>query len=106
MTTTQTNPLLAGLHPQPPGAPLREVVLPATGLPKAEIARRLKVSRNHLYEILAEKQPVTAAMALRLGRLFGQGATLWINMQGQYDLRTAEAEMAAELEAMEPLAAA
>ena len=62
------NPLLAGLRPVHPGEILREDVLPALGLPKAEIARLLGISRQTLYEILHEKQPVTPAMALRVGK--------------------------------------
>ena len=61
------NPLLAGLRPVHPGELLREDVLPALGLPKAQIARLLGVSRKTLYDILDEKQAVSAGMALRSG---------------------------------------
>jgi antitoxin HigA-1 len=53
-----TNPLLKGIPPAHPGAVLREDVLPALGRPKTEIAALLGVSRQTLYDILAEKQPV------------------------------------------------
>jgi len=42
-----------------PGEMLREDVLPALGKSKTEIARLLGVSRQTLYDILDEKQPVT-----------------------------------------------
>ncbi|HEX2727373.1 MAG TPA: HigA family addiction module antitoxin, partial [Beijerinckiaceae bacterium] len=71
------NPLLKGLSPTHPGEVLREDVIPALALPKTEIARRLGISRQTLYDILDEKQPVTAAMALRLGKFFGNGPEFW-----------------------------
>lgn len=88
-----------------PGELLREDVLPALGRSKVEIARLLGISRQTLYDILAEKQPVTPAMALRLGKLFGNGPTLWLNLQRRYDLWQAERELKSEIDAMPTLAA-
>ena len=99
------NPLLKGLAPTHPGEVLREDVIPALALPKAEIARRLGISRQTLYDILDEKQPVTPGMALRLGKFFGNGPEFWLNLQRDYDLRTLEPKMAEELAAIEPAAA-
>ena len=61
------------IRPAHPGELLREIVLPATKLPKAEIARLLGISRQQLYDILAERKPVTPETAVRLGKLFGDG---------------------------------
>jgi addiction module HigA family antidote len=58
----------------------------------------LGVSRQTLYDILGEKQPITAPMALRIGKLCGDGPRIWLAMQQAYDLRKAEAEIAAEIE--------
>lgn len=88
------NPLLKGLRPVHPAEILREDVLPALGKPKTEIARLLGISRQTLYDLLAEKQPITAQMALRIGKLCGNGPDLWLNMQKAYDLDIAEREMA------------
>jgi addiction module HigA family antidote len=99
------NPLLKGLAPMHPGELLREVTVPALELPKSEIARRLKISRQTLYDILDEKQPVTPAMALRLGKFFGNGPDFWLSLQREYDLRTLEPKMADELAAIETVAA-
>jgi addiction module HigA family antidote len=101
-----TKNLLRGLPPVHPGKLLREDVLPALGRPKAEIARLLGVSRQTLYDILAEKQPITPAMALRIGKLCGNGADLWINMQRAFDLDVAEKELAHEIEKIPTLTAA
>lgn len=101
-----TTSLAKGLRPIHPGEILREDVLPALGRSKSEIARLLGVSRQTLYDILLERQPVTARMALRLGKLCGNGAEIWINMQTRYDLTIAEREMAEELAAIPMLKAA
>lgn len=72
--------------PTHPGELLREDVIPATGRSKIEIAELLGVSRQHLHEILAARKPVSPAVAVRLGKLFGNGPVLWMNMQTAYDL--------------------
>ena len=97
------NPILKGLRPLHPGEMLREDVLPALGKSKTEIATLLGVSRQTLYDILSEKQPVTPAMALRIGKLLGNGPDLWINMQRAFDLNAAEASLAKEIAAIPTL---
>lgn len=101
-----TNPLVCGLAPMHPGELLREDVLPALGRPKTEIARLLGISRQTLYDILNEKQPVTAQMALRIGKMCGNGADIWLNLQRTYDLRMAEVEIGDALDAIPMLRAA
>lgn len=76
--------------PTHPGAVLREIALPALELPKSEIASHLGVSRQTLYDILSEKQPVTPQMAVRIGKLIGNGASVWVAMQSAHDLWHAE----------------
>jgi addiction module HigA family antidote len=82
--------------PNHPGALLREVI-PATGKTKAEIAALLGISRQHLHDILKERKPVSPGVAVRLGKLFGDGAGVWVRMQGAYDTWRAERELAAEI---------
>jgi antitoxin HigA-1 len=101
-----TNPLVKSLRPVHPGEVLREDVLPALGRPKTEIARLLGVSRQTLYDIINERQPVTPSMALRLTRMFGGGPEVWLNMQRNYDLAIAEKIIAKELKAIPLLHAA
>jgi addiction module HigA family antidote len=100
------NPLLKGLRPTHPGETLREDVLPALGRTKTEIARLLQVSRQTLHEILAEKQPVTPFMAVRLAKLTGTTPESWVNMQRDYDLRIEEEKAAAILPQIPTLEAA
>lgn len=76
--------------PTHPGALLREDIIPATGRTKTEIASLLGISRQHLYDILEERKPVSPAVAVRLGKLFGDGAGIWVRMQAAYDTWQAE----------------
>jgi antitoxin HigA-1 len=83
MKTTTRDPKRCPTHP---GAILREYALPHLGLPKTEIADHLGISRQTLYDLLGEKQPVTPQMAVRIGKLIGNGPLVWLNMQQAYDL--------------------
>lgn len=67
------------------GELLREVIIPATGRSKGEIASLLGISRQHLYDILRERKPVTTTVAIRLGKLFGDGPGIWVRMQAGHD---------------------
>jgi len=63
----------------------------------AELARALKVPTNSITQILNGKRAITADTALRLGRWFGTGAELWLNLQKNYELRLAEQEKGQEI---------
>src|ERR1051326_6506606 len=76
--------------PTHPGALLREDILPAIELGKAALAKALGISRQHLYDILNERKPVSPDVAVRLGKAFGDGAGIWLRMQAAYDAWQAE----------------
>lgn len=88
--------------PTHPGELLREDVAPATRRPKAEIARMLGISRQHLYDILNERKPVSPEVAVRLAKLFGGTSISWVRMQGAYDAW--HAERAVDVSDIQPLA--
>ena len=92
-----TNPLLKGIRPVHPAEIVREDILPALGRPKTEIARLMGISRQTLYDLLNERQPVTAQMALRIGKLTGTTPESWLRMQSQYDMKIAERAMVDEI---------
>jgi addiction module HigA family antidote len=75
-----------GMEPAHPGAILREDVLPTFNLTVAEAARQLGVPRQMLHSILTERSAVSPETALRLGRICGNGAGLWLRMQRAHDL--------------------
>lgn len=77
-------------RPTHPGFLPADAVIPATGRSKTGIAKLLGISRPQLYDILDEKRPVSPAVAVKLGRLFGNGAGLWARMQAAYDIWEAE----------------
>jgi hypothetical protein len=51
------------------------------------IPERAETSQQFL---LNEKQPVTTEMAVRFGKLFGNGAGFWVSLQRIHDLALAE----------------
>jgi len=52
----------------------------------SELAREIKVPANRITQILAGKRSITAETALRLGKWFGTGPHIWLNLQQAYDL--------------------
>src|SRR6202051_1869259 len=76
--------------PTHPGALLRDDIVTHTVGCKAEIAGLLGISRQHFYDILQERKPVSPASEVRLGKLFGDGAGIWTRMQAAYDTWHAE----------------
>src|SRR5271156_291433 len=101
-----SEPLKIGLHAMHPGELLREDVLPALGRTRAEISRLHGVSRHTLHSILTERSPVTPEMALRLGKLCGNGPELWLALQTHYDLERLREAKRSEIEAIPTLGAA
>ena len=79
--------------PTHPGELLREDVIPDTGKSKAEIARMMGISRQHLHDVLAERKPGSPGVAVRIAKLFGNEPLFWIRMQGAYDAWHASREV-------------
>jgi antitoxin HigA-1 len=63
------------------------------------LALRLRVPANRISEIIAGKRAISPETALRLGRYFVTGAAFWLNLQSQYDLAKAEAELGKQIAA-------
>lgn len=83
--------------PTHPGALLREDIIPALKMTVSGVAEALGVSRQTLHKILAEKAPVTAEMAVRLGKFIGDGPDIWSRMQAAHDVAKASLALAAEV---------
>lgn len=90
-TTTKKEPAHQkdGLPPIHPGEVLREDVLPEIGMSASAAAKALGVSRQMLHEILGERKSLSAAMCLRISRLFGSSPEMWMRLQAAYDLKKA-----------------
>ena len=93
-----------GLPPIHPGELLEEI-LHDRGMSQAALARVLGVSPMRISHVVREERPVTAELALRLGRAFGQSAQYWINLQNAYDLKIAERKLKGSLSKVKRLAA-
>lgn len=70
--------------PTHPGYVVR-IELEELGLSITEAAERLRVTRQTLSNLVNENRGVSTEMALRLGRFFGNGPDLWLNMQTQFE---------------------
>ena len=92
--------------PTHPGALVR-IELEELGLSITDAADRLGVSRRTLSELVNERRGVSPEMALRLGRFFGNGTELWMNMQTRRDTWLVEHDESALREAkrIEPVGA-
>lgn len=88
-----------------PGELLRSEFLAPYGLSANALANALRVPANRITAILKGRRGITADTALRLGRFFGTTAEFWLNLQKDYELRTAREAIEDELETVEPLAA-
>lgn len=74
------------LPPIHPSEILKEDFMLSFNITPVQLAHDIHVPINQLNEFLAEKQPLTANLALRLARYFGTDAQSWLNLQNHYDL--------------------
>jgi antitoxin HigA-1 len=79
--------------PPHPGEILREDILPALGISRATLARKLDIPPRRLANLLAEATPVTLDLALRLGTVLGHGPRYWLGLQMQHDMWQADQPM-------------
>jgi addiction module HigA family antidote len=70
------------------------------GMSAAEFARKLKVPTNRITGILNGQRAITGDTALRFAHFFGTSAEFWINLQGLYELRTAERKAGRSIRAL------
>ena len=88
-----------------PGEFLRDE-LEELGISAAELAKRIRVPPNRVSQILACKRNLTADTALRLGRWFGTGPDIWLNLQKAYELDLARRKLGDTIDAIAPRDAA
>jgi len=77
------------IAPVHPGAYLKEL-LNEMKISQYRLAKELGVPAMRINLLVNCKRPVTAELALRLGRYFGQNPRYWMNLQSQYDMDVAE----------------
>ena len=72
-----------------PGEILLEDFMKPMGISARQLAADIDVSPSRISELVHGNRPVTADTALRLGLFFGMEPRFWLNLQTEYDMRTA-----------------
>ena len=90
---------MAPMGPIHPGEYLAEH-LEELGLSHAQFAEVLGVTPYRVSQIMNRRAPITADLAVRIGRAFGQSAEFWMGLQQMYDLEVARATV--DVSAIEP----
>ena len=81
---------LAWIHP---GEILREEFLVPMGLSAYQLAKAIQVPLPRVNDIVRERRSITAETAVRLAKYFGTTPQFWINLQTQFDIRTAQKKL-------------
>ena len=81
-----------------PGEILFEEFMAPMDISINRLARNIGVSPGRISAIVNGKRAITADTALRLGRYLGTSPDLWIGLQGEFDLRTANRKVGSEIE--------
>jgi addiction module HigA family antidote len=92
-----------GLPAIHPGEYLKET-LEELGMSQNAFALSIGVSAMRISHVIHGKRPVTAELAVLLGKAFGQAPQYWMNLQTSYDLKVAEETMVQRIKHVRPLA--
>jgi len=94
--------MLPAIHP---GAFLAEI-LEEYAMSQAEFARRIGVPPMRISHVIKGSRPVTAELACRFGKAFGQTPQYWLNLQADFDLKTIPPQLAPDISRIARLEAA
>ena len=90
-----------------PGEILREEYLLPLELTANALALALRVPATRIGDILKERRSITPDTALRLARYFKTDPQSWMNLQVDYDLKTAMNQHGSEIDRdVQPMAVA
>ena len=78
-------------------------ILEAKGNLRIRLGKAASRPPPRINDIVLERRGITADTALRLSRFFGTTEQFWLNLQDAYDIGRVKAELARELEEIEPL---
>ncbi len=84
------------IAPWHPGEILKADWIADYGLTQYALANALRIPHSRLTDIIKGRRGITADTALRLARFYGNSPAFWLNLQSDYDLRTADAAKIAE----------
>jgi addiction module HigA family antidote len=71
-----------------PGTILLEEFMEPLGITAYKLSKEIKVQQTAIGQIIRGNRRITADMALRLSRFFGNSAQFWLNLQNNYDLES------------------
>lgn len=77
-------------EPLHPGEIIKELCIEAAELTVTEAAKKLGVDRTTFSRLINGHAGISPEMAIRLSIAFGTPATMWMNLQRDYDLSKAE----------------
>lgn len=86
-----------GMRPVHPGEILREDYLVPLEMSANALARELHLSAPRINDVVRERRGITADTAMRLARYFDSTPEFWLNLQLEYDLKTAELKSAEQI---------
>jgi addiction module HigA family antidote len=92
--------MLPAIHP---GEFLAEI-LQECAISQAEFARRIGVSPMRISHIIKGDRPVTAELACRFGKAFGQTPQYWLNLQADFNLKTIVPRLRPDIARIEAMA--
>ena len=72
------------------------------GMTRTELSRQIDVPLNRISQLIRGKRDLTADTALRLGRFFGTGPELWLNLQKAYELDKAKTTLGNKIRKINP----
>jgi addiction module HigA family antidote len=91
------------LSPITPGELLQEEFLEPLGISQYRLAKTIGVPASRISEIITGQRAITADTDLRLCRVLGLSPGYWLRAQAAHDTELATAELADELERIQPL---
>jgi antitoxin HigA-1 len=91
------------LSPITPGELLQEEFLEPLGISQYRLAKAIGVPASRISEIITGQRAITADTDLRLCRVLGLSPGYWLRAQAAHDTELASADLADELERIQPL---
>jgi len=77
------------ITPVHPGVYLKEI-LDELGVSQYRLAQELGVPAMRISHVVRGQRPMTAELALRIGRYLDQSPRYWLHLQSRYDIDIAE----------------
>lgn len=91
------------LTPITPGELLDTEFLQPLGVSQYRLAKAISVTASRISEIVTGQRAISADTDLRLCRFFGLSPGYWLRAQAAHDTEVASAELAEEIERIQPL---